>query len=124
MGDGGPEGSSGGHETEPVLHAKYHDYCSSQLADLLLFLSSDEIYLLAKRAQEGRDEAATPSYADVVRVATEWLSARVPLPPFEVWLEDYRRNPASYDEYLMGLWESEVDTQASEPSETEAGDPH
>jgi hypothetical protein len=112
LGDGGPEGPSGAQESESVLHAKYHDYCSAQLADLLLFLSSDEIYLLAKRAQDGSGEGGeVASYADMVRFATQWLSERVPLPPYEVWLEDYRRNPESYDEYLMGLWESELEAE-------------
>jgi hypothetical protein len=47
---------------------------------------------------------------EMVRVATDWLSTRMPLPPFEIWLEDYRRHPESYEEYLMGLWEAEAET--------------
>jgi hypothetical protein len=33
-----------------ILRAKYLDYCSAQLADLLLYLSPDEIYLVAEKA--------------------------------------------------------------------------
>ncbi len=91
-----------------ILRAKYLDYCSAQLADLLLYLSPDEIYLLAEKAAKERGEAGSGSYMHMVQTATTWLSTRVSLPPFEVWVEDYRANPDRYDAYLMGLWESEV----------------
>ena len=96
-------------EDEEVLRAKYLDYCSAQVADLLLFLSPDEIYLLAQRA--AAESAADPgevSYMRMVQVATEWLARKVTLPPFEVWMEDYLAHPDRYDEYFMGLWESEI----------------
>lgn len=102
-------------EPRNVLRAKYHDYCSAQVADLLVYMSPDEIYLLAHRAyrEQGRDEEI--SYADMVRVATDWLAARVALPPFEVWVEDYTKHPDRYEEYFMGLWESEL------PDDVEGG---
>jgi hypothetical protein len=107
-------GKKGSDEPLHVLRAKYHDYCSAQVADLLVYMSPDEIYLLAHRAYREGGEGGDISYVEMVRVATDWLSTRIPLPPFEVWLEDYRRHPESYDEYLMGLWESEAET----PSES------
>ena len=91
-----------------VLRAKYLDYCSAQMADLLLFLSPDEIYLLAERAAAERGDPGEVSYMRMVQVATEWLSRRVTLPPFEIWVEDYRAHPDRYEEYFMGLWESEL----------------
>ena len=104
--DAGQEGSD---EPLSVLRAKYHDYCSAQVADLLVYMSPDEIYLLAHRAYREEGGEGDISYAEMVRVATDWLSRRVALPPFEVWLEDYRAHPDQYDEYLMGLWKSEVE---------------
>ena len=101
-------GRPGPHEPLEVLKAKYLDYCSAQVADLLLYLSPDEIYLLAQRAhrEEGSQEELT--YVEMVRIATDWLSRKVALPPFDVWLADYREHPDRYEEYFMGLWESEV----------------
>lgn len=93
-------------ESEAVLRAKYLDYCSAQLADLLLYLSPDEIFLVAQR--EARPESGELSYVAMMQTATEWLASRVALPPFEVWLEDYRAHPDRYEEYFMGLWRSEV----------------
>jgi hypothetical protein len=92
-----------------VLRAKYHDYCSAQVADLLVYMSPDEIYLLAHRAYREEGGEGDVSYAEMVRVATEWLARRVALPPFEVWAEDYRAHPDRYEEYFMGLWETDAD---------------
>lgn len=103
-------GKKGLDEPLPVLRAKYHDYCSAQVADLLIYMSPDEIYLLAHRAYREQGGEGDITYAEMVRVATEWLSHRIALPPFEVWVEDYRRYPEQYEEYFMGLWEADADT--------------
>ncbi len=97
----------GPEEPLKVLRAKYLDYCSAQVADLLLYLTPDEIYLLAQRAYREDSEKGELSYVEMVQSATDWLAQKVALPPFEIWLEDYRDNPESYDEYFIGLWESE-----------------
>ena len=91
-----------------VLRAKYLDYCSAQVADVLLFLSPDEIYLLAQRAAQERGDPGEVSYMRMVQVATEWLSEKMALPPFEVWVQDYLAHPDRYEEYFLGLWESEL----------------
>ena len=91
-----------------VLRAKYLDYCSAQVADLLLFISPDEIYLLAQRAAQERGDPGEVSYVRMVQVATEWLSEKMALPPFEVWVQDYLAHPDRYEEYFLGFWESEL----------------
>ena len=105
-------GDTGSDEPLEILRAKDFDYCSAQVADLLLYLSPDEIYLLAQRAyREGGGEGDL-TYVEMVRIATNWLSRRVALPPFDIWLVDYRANPDSYEEYFMGLWETEAKIEA------------
>jgi hypothetical protein len=101
-------GRSSPDEPLDVLQAKYLDYCSAQVADLLLYLSPDEIYLLAQRAHREEGGQAEFTYVEMVRIATDWLSQKVSLPPFDVWLADYRAHPTRYEEYFMGLWESEL----------------
>ena len=98
-------------ESPEVLRAKYLDYCSAQLADLLLFLSPDEIYLLAQKAARESEEPSDVSYARMVQVATRWLSDKVVLPPYDLWVEDYLAHPDRYEEYFMGLWESEAESR-------------
>ena len=91
-----------------VLRAKYLDYCSAQVADLLLFLSPDEIYLLAQRAAHESGDPGEVSYMRMVQVATGCLSEKISLPPFEIWVQDYLAHPDRYEEYFLGLWESEL----------------
>jgi len=103
-GDAPPDKEAG--ESDEVLRAKYLDYCSAQIADLLLELPPDEIYLLTEQARRtlGRDEAR---FGDLVRLATEGVIDRLSLPPFEEWLEDYRANPERYRKYFL-VWDSET----------------
>ena len=105
-------GDTGSDEPLEILRAKYFDYCSAQVADLLLYLSPDEIYLLAQRAYREEGGEGDLTYVEMVRIATNWLSRRVALPPFDIWLVDYRTNPDSYEEYFMGLWETEAKIEA------------
>lgn len=107
-----PTPSDNSDAAREVLRAKYVEYCSAQLADLLLYLTPDEIYLLAQHGSADPSSApeaeAQPSYGAMVERATAWLASRVALPPFDVWIEDYRRNPERYEAYLIGLWESDA----------------
>ena len=93
-----------------VLRAKYLDYCSSQVAEHLLLLSPDEIYVLAQEALRAGERRGEPSYEEMVQLATEGVAQRLTLPPFEQWADEYKLDPARYDDQLMGLWESELDT--------------
>ena len=98
-------------ESMEILRAKYLDYSSAQMADLLLYLSPDEIYLLAQRAHREKGGGGDLSYVEMVQLATDWLSRKVALPPFEVWLPDYQAHPDRYEEYLLGLWEGEAESR-------------
>ncbi len=109
MSDTGGSSGQGRESIEPeaVLRAKYLDYCSAQVADLLLLLSPDEIYVLAQEAHRKGGRPGELSYGRMVQLATASVSRRAVLPPFDVWAEDYQRNPERYEAYLMGLWRSE-----------------
>lgn len=102
--------------TEPteLLRAKYLDYCSAQLAELLLYLSPDEIFVLSRRISERDPDAPSPGWDQLVAVATEWLATRVALPSFEIWAESYLEDPARYESDFMELWKSGVGTGTGE----------
>jgi len=95
-------------DSELVLRAKYLDYCSAQVADVLLLLSPDEMYVLAEDAARDSGLSGELGFDQIVSLATERVSSKLALPPFEVWAEDYRANPERYEQYFMGLWESEL----------------
>ena len=94
---------------ERVLRAKYLDYCSSQIAERLILLSPDEIYVLAQEAHRVGGRKSAPSYEQMVRLATEGVAQRLSLPTFDQWAIQYKLDPARYDEQLLGLWQSELD---------------
>ena len=100
-------GERGPEEPLELLRAKYLDYCSAQIADLLVYLSPDEIYLVAHQA--GPEVDGSLNYAEMVRVATDWLARRVALPPFDQWVQDYTAHPDRYEQYLIGVWRSEIE---------------
>ena len=105
--DKSPAGISGA-EPEEVLRAKYLDFCSAQVADILLLLSPDEMFVLAQDAAREAGLTGDLGYETIVNMATERVSEKLALPPFDIWARDYRENPGRYDQYLMGFWETEA----------------
>ena len=102
----------GSQEPDAVLRAKYLDYCSAQVADILLLLSPDEMYVLAQDAARDAGHSGDLGYEEIVDLATGRVSRKLALPPFEVWVRDYLEDPSRYDGYLMGLWEAELKGRA------------
>lgn len=105
-----PPSPGAGDEPEAVLRAKYLDYCSAQVAEALLFLTPDEMYVLAQEAarESGRSEEAL-SYGEIVTLATRRVQHRIDLPDYESWREEYRRDPARFDREMLGFWRTEVE---------------
>lgn len=95
---------------DPVLRAKYLDYCSARVAEALLTLSPDEIFLLAEGAtREMPDEGSSPlTYDEMVQLATGRISRELKLPGFREWVKAYREDPATFERELLGLWESDA----------------
>ncbi len=96
-------------ESRAVLRAKYLDYCSAQVADILLLLTADEMFVLAQDAARESGFPGDLSYGDMVRLATERVSVKLGLPPLEQWIAQYQEDPDRFDPDLMGLWRSEVE---------------
>ncbi len=93
-----------------LLRGKYLDYCSARIADVLLRLTADEMYLLAQDAARelGRREEASLSYDAVVRLATQRLSSSISLPDFATWSLAYEEDPDRFERELLGLWEGDA----------------
>ena len=101
-------------DQDPVLRAKYRDYCSAKVADALLSLPPEEIYALAEAEARAANRLAPASYNDAIRVATRRIRERLNLPGYREWARAYRENPSRYDPELMGLWESEEGGKSGE----------
>jgi hypothetical protein len=99
---------------DPVLRAKYVDFCSAQLTEVFLSLSDERIYDLVEEAALAADlHPGSLGFKAMVRLVTQKLRDSVPLPDFQVWSEEYRANPERYDVYLMGLWEESLPADAA-----------
>lgn len=94
------------------MRAKYLDYCSAQVAEVLLALSPDEIFVMAMGGEVTESTPSDFSYDEMVRMATERISERLVLPSFEVWAEEYRTDPKQFEDYLMGLWHGEEEPES------------
>ena len=117
-----------GDDEVAVLRSKYHDWCSARVADRFAELSPEEIYQLAHAAggeaepvsarTRGMSEASASKdagvfsldeagYSELVRRVTEALATSIELPPFEEWVENYRREPERYEGEMVGFWRSQ-----------------
>ena len=120
----GPDGPPFEGDDEPVLRAKYLDYCSARLSEVFLSLSEERIYgLVEEAARQGRLNVAELAFDEMVKIATEKLRRSVPLPDFETWAREYREDPERYEPYLLGLWEvSEGEPERTDESEGNGGE--
>lgn len=91
---------------DPVLRAKYIDFCSAHLTEVFLSLSDERIYELVEEAAADADvRVGSLGFTAMVRLVTQKLRHSIPLPDFVTWREDYAANPDRYEPYLLGLWE-------------------
>ena len=94
---------------DPVLQAKYLDYCSARISEVFLSLTDEHTYqIMEEAAREANLAVGTLGFQAMMQLVTRRLRRSVPLPDLETWAEDYARHPEQYDPYLLGLWESEV----------------
>jgi hypothetical protein len=97
---------------DPILRAKYLDYCSARVAEALLRLTADEMYLLGQEVAGGPKgaDADVLSFGAIVRLATERLTEGLSLPDFPEWVRQYRKNPQKFEQEMIGLWETDLKT--------------
>ena len=93
---------------DPVLRAKYLDYCSAQISEVFLSLTDERTYqLMEEAAHEANLAAGALSFQAMMQLVTRKLRKSVPLPDLETWIAEYTEDPGRYDPYLLGLWKSE-----------------
>ncbi len=105
---GAPEGA----QVNPVLRAKYLDYCSARISEVFLSLSDEHTYRLMEEAAIEADlTVGALSFQTMMQLVTRKLRKSVPLPDMETWIIEYTEDPERYDPHLLGLWESEGQDQ-------------
>jgi hypothetical protein len=102
------EGTQQRVDVDPVLRAKYLDYCSAQISEVFLSLSDEHTYqLMEEAAREADLTVGGLSFQAMMQLVTRKLRKSVPLPDMGTWIAEYTEDPARYDPHLLGLWESE-----------------
>ena len=81
--------------TLEVLRARYEAYCAQQAAALPGLLPREGVRAPYRRARRSPNRSRTPLALLVAHCRT-----LLPLPPFDVWLEDYLRDRGPYLESL------------------------
>lgn len=108
----GPRGSESDLDDE-VLRAKYLDYCSARICDVFMGLDAEQVFELAKAAEQKAGAAqGTLSFREIASVLVDQLYEDMALPDFNAWAADYRKDPEAYDPYLLGLWKSYLESHA------------
>lgn len=98
---------------DPVLRAKYIDYCSAQLTEVFLSLPDERVYQLLEEAALDADlHPGDLGFLMKVRLVTRRLRESVPLPNFDDWSREYREDPARFDVHLLGLWKELVQDES------------
>jgi hypothetical protein len=111
---GAPAPESDDAEDSEILRAKYLDYCSAQVADVLVRLSPDEFYVLAQESAQAEGVSEDLSYERMVQLCTNRIMRELELPVFEEFAVAYQEDPAHFDEDLIGIWESEANPKKSD----------
>ncbi|MEK6253144.1 MAG: hypothetical protein N2B05_00470 [Gemmatimonadales bacterium] len=93
---------------DPVLRAKYLDYCSAQISEVFLSLTDERTYQLMEEAAHEADlTVGALSFQAMMQLVTRKLRKSIPLPDIETWIAEYTEDPGRYDPHLLGLWKSE-----------------
>lgn len=90
------------------LRSLYQSYRVDQVVHLIALLPHEDFRALVERLLDGRtiDFRARDRFQLAMQVVQE-LERRLPLPPFEVWVEDYLVHPQVYELYSHQLHRGE-----------------
>lgn len=106
----GASARAGQHvNVDPILRAKYLDYCSARISEVFLSLTDEHTYQLMEEAAHEADlTVGALSFQAMMQLVTRKLRKSVPLPDIETWVAEYTEDPGRYDPHLLGLWKSEL----------------
>jgi hypothetical protein len=93
-----------GSPTLEELRSLYDSYRLDQVAHLVALLDPDDFREMVEILLSGRrvDFRESDRFQHAMSVVQE-LERRLPLPPFEVWVEDYLSHPNAYRRYAYEL---------------------
>lgn len=86
------------------LRSTYDSYRIDQVAHLIALLDPEDFKDLVDRILDGREiDFRASDRLQLAMLVVQELERRLPLPPFEVWVEDYMARPEIYQRYSHDL---------------------
>ena len=96
-------------ETDPErslqrLKSLYESYRTDQVSHLIALTDPDDFRALVEKLLDGREiDFRARDRFQLAMIVVQELERRLPLPPFEIWVEDYLRGSSVYEEYSREL---------------------
>lgn len=98
------DGSQAGEKSVAELQSMYASYRLDQVAHLITLISAENFHEMVERILDGSAyDFSTRDRLQFAMMVVEFIEVRLPLPPFEVWAEDYLANADEYHRYTHTL---------------------
>lgn len=86
------------------MKSLYESYRTDQVSHIIALTDPADFRALVEKLLDGREiDFRARDRFQLAMIVVQELEKRLPLPPFEVWVEDYLRRPAIYDQYAREL---------------------
>ncbi len=101
------DGSAASDRSLSELQSIYASYRLDQVAHLITLVRPEDFSEAVDRMLEGRSfDFGAKDQLQFAMMVVEFIEHRLPLPPFEVWVEDYLSDPEAYRLYTHTLHRS------------------
>jgi hypothetical protein len=86
------------------LKSLYESYRTDQVCHLIALTDPNDFRALVEKLLDGREiDFRARDRFQLAMIVVQEIERRLPLPPFEAWVEDYLQQPAIYDAYANEL---------------------
>lgn len=91
-------------ESASALRSRYETYCLDQIAQLVSLIPPDDFRAAVENLLDGqRFEFGAKDHLQFALLVVKKLESLLPLPPLELWSEDYQANPEAYEDHHLAL---------------------
>ena len=91
------------------LKSLYESYRTDQVCHLIALTDPTAFRQLVEKLLDGREiDFKARDRFQLAMIVVQEIEKRLPLPPFEAWVEDYLRQPAVYENYARRLHSGEL----------------
>lgn len=91
------------------LKSLYESYCADQVSHFIALIEPDAFKHFVERLLDGREiDFRARDRFQLSMIVVQEIERRLPLPPFEVWVEDYLAKRGEYDRYTHQLHNGEL----------------